>query len=85
MTNRDVPEVVDFFKTFSESEYARTGFKATQEVILPQGPLNGFSHAIEPHLRKLGLPTSLEKGIIHLIKEYQVRNCILLLLHILCQ
>ncbi|XP_030026825.2 mRNA turnover protein 4 homolog [Manduca sexta] len=72
MTNRDVPEVLNWFKNFSESEYARAGFVATKDVVLPQGPLKDFSHTIEPHLRRLGLPTSLDRGIIHLIKEYQV-------------
>lgn len=72
MTNRDVPDVLQWFKDFSEPEYARSGFIATQDVTLPKGPLDDFSHSIEPHLRQLGLPTSLERGIIHLIKEYQV-------------
>lgn len=72
MTNRDVPDVLQWFKDFSEPEYARSGFVATEDVLLPQGPLEDFSHSIEPHLRRLGLPTSLEKGVIHLIKEYQV-------------
>ncbi|GBP29261.1 mRNA turnover protein 4 homolog [Eumeta japonica] len=72
MTNRDVDEVLQWFDNFSESEYARAGFIAIKDVVLPIGPLSGFSHAIEPHLRKLGLPTTLERGVIHLIKEYQV-------------
>ncbi|XP_041975148.1 mRNA turnover protein 4 homolog [Aricia agestis] len=72
MTNRDVMDVLQWFKDFTEEEYARAGFVATKDVILPQGPLKDFSHTIEPHLRRLGLPTSLERGVIHLIKEYQV-------------
>ncbi|KAJ0182625.1 hypothetical protein K1T71_001994 [Dendrolimus kikuchii] len=72
MTNRDVPDVLKFFKEYSEPDYARSGFVATRDVVLQQGPLEDFSHTIEPHLRKLGLPTSLERGVIHLIKEYQV-------------
>lgn len=77
MTNRDVPDVLQWFKDFSEPEYARSGFVATKDVILPKGPLEDFSHSIEPHLRQLGLPTSLERGVIHLIKEYQVIICFL--------
>lgn len=72
MTNRDVGDVLQWFKNFSEMEYARSGFVATRDVILPVGPLEDFSHTIEPHLRRLGLPTSLERGVINLIKEYQV-------------
>lgn len=74
MTNRDVVDVLQWFKDFEASEYARSGFVATQDVILPAGPLEDFSHTIEPHLRRLGLPTSLERGVIHLIKDYQVSN-----------
>lgn len=73
MTNRDVPEVIQFFKDYTETEFARSGFVATRDVILPAGPLADFSHTIEPHLRHLGLPTSLERGVINLIKEYQVK------------
>lgn len=72
MTNRDVSEVLQFFKDFGESEYARAGFVATRDVKLSAGPLKDFSHAIEPHLRKLGLPTSLDRGVIQLIKDFQV-------------
>lgn len=72
MTNKDVPEVLEWFNKFSDAEYARAGFIATKDVILPQGPLADFSHTIEPHLRRLGLPTSLERGVVNLIKEYQV-------------
>ncbi|XP_068626797.1 mRNA turnover protein 4 homolog [Battus philenor] len=72
MTNRDVVDVLQWFKEYRAAEYARAGFVATEDVILPQGPLEDFSHTIEPHLRRLGLPTSLERGVIHLIKEYQV-------------
>ncbi|KPJ16646.1 mRNA turnover protein 4-like [Papilio machaon] len=72
MTNRNVGDVLQWFKTYRAAEYARAGFIATQDVILPQGPLEDFSHTIEPHLRRLGLPTSLERGVITLVKEYQV-------------
>ncbi|CAK1544618.1 unnamed protein product [Leptosia nina] len=72
MTNRDVIDVLKWFDDFEDLEYARAGFVATRDVILPQGPLKDFSHTIEPHLRRLGLPTSLERGVINLIKEYQV-------------
>lgn len=34
--------------------------------------MEDFSHAIEPHLRSLGLPTKLHKGVINLYKEHTV-------------
>jgi len=45
---------------------------ATETVVLEEGKLTQFSHAMEPHLRSLGLPTSLQKGIITLVKEFVV-------------
>ena len=60
----DHPSVLGFrkFSDVSEPDYARSGNIATQTVIIEQGPLTSFSHALEPHLRQLGLPTSLQKG-----------------------
>ena len=43
-------------------EYARTGVVATHGVVLKAGPIPSFSHSLEPQLRKLGLPTTLERG-----------------------
>lgn len=39
---------------------------------MEEGPLEQFSHAMEPYLRKLGLPTKLEKGVVTLLKSYEV-------------
>lgn len=52
-----------WFKNFTEHDFARAGCKADSTVALDEGPLNQFSHAIEPHLRKLGLPVALKKGM----------------------
>ncbi|XP_070505791.1 mRNA turnover protein 4 homolog [Chironomus tepperi] len=71
-TTEDKETVCDWFKDYSTEEFARGGFKAAETVVLPEGPLPDFSHAIEPHLRKLGMPTSLQKGIVTLISEYTV-------------
>lgn len=71
-TKEDKETVCDWFKEYSTEEFARGGFKAAETVTLPEGPLPDFSHAIEPHLRKLGMPTSLQKGIVTLIGEYTV-------------
>lgn len=71
-TKHNKETVIDWFKDYSAEEFARSGFKAQETVTLPEGPLEGFSHAIEPHLRKLGMPTKLDRGIVTLINEYQV-------------
>ena len=51
---------------------SRTGGVCSETVVLPEGPLPEFSHAIEPQLRLLGLPTALKKGIVTLIQEHTV-------------
>lgn len=72
-TNRGRDDVIDWFESYGELEYARSGFRATETVQLPEGPLPEFSHAMEPHLRTvLGMPTKLEKGIVTLYKEFLV-------------
>lgn len=71
-TERSKENILEWAKDYWALEYARGGFKATETVILPEGPMEEFSHSIEPHLRKLGMPTKLEKGIVTLFKSYTV-------------
>ena len=68
----DQSVVENFFEEYEEPDYLRTGGVALESVELSEGPLSQFSHSIEPQMRKLGLPTSLKKGVIHLIKDYHV-------------
>lgn len=53
-------------------EYARAGFEATEDVVLPQGVLSQFAGSMEPYLRKLGLPTKLQAGAVQLLCDYTV-------------
>lgn len=71
-THKAPEDVIEWAESYSALEYARSGFVATETVELSEGPLEDFSHAIEPHLRSLGLPTKLEKGIVTLYKEHTV-------------
>jgi len=71
-TNEAVDHTVDWFSTFGEEEYARAGNVATEGFKIDKGALPQFSHAIEPHLRSLGLPTSLQKGVVTLDRDYVV-------------
>lgn len=43
-------------------DYARSGNRAQKDVTLDEGPLEQFTHSMEPQLRQLGLPTTLKKG-----------------------
>ena len=57
---------------YEEIDYARSGFVVQETIVLSEGPMPDFSHSIEPHLRQLGMPTALQKGMVTLIKEYTV-------------
>jgi len=71
-TNKESDEVLEWFKNYSESDFARSGNLATETVTLPPGPLPQFPHSIEPHLRQLGMPTSLQRGVVTLLSEFTV-------------
>uniref|UniRef100_A0A7E4WDM0 Ribosome assembly factor mrt4 n=1 Tax=Panagrellus redivivus TaxID=6233 RepID=A0A7E4WDM0_PANRE len=71
-TNEDVKSIKKYFKDFSDSDYARAGQEVDQDISLPEGPLPQFPFSVEPQLRKLGLPTKLEKGNVELIQDFEV-------------
>ncbi|XP_014246625.1 mRNA turnover protein 4 homolog [Cimex lectularius] len=73
-TNRSNDDVTKFFDTYLEKDYARSGFVATETVVVPEGPLPEFPHSMEPQLRQLGLPTSLKKGVVTLLTDHKVCN-----------
>jgi len=71
-TDKAKDEVLEYFNKYVESDYARAGNIATETVILQPGPLEQFPFNMEPALRKLGLPTSLQRGVVTLLKETTV-------------
>lgn len=71
-TNAPKEKVIKWFEEYSDPDFARAGFRATERVFLDCGPLPQFQHSLEPHLRQLGLPTSLQKGVVTLVKDYEV-------------
>jgi len=70
-TDSPPQEVVDWFADFQQPDFARSGNRATQTVILPAGPVmqqhstppEPFPHNEEPQLRKLGLRTTMNRGV----------------------
>ncbi|KAF7846122.1 hypothetical protein BT93_L5219 [Corymbia citriodora subsp. variegata] len=76
LTNRTEEEVVQFFEGYSELDYARSGAVASQGFTIPHGELHTaygvggeeepLPMAIEPTLRKLGVPTKINKGKVFL-------------------
>ncbi|KAG7022338.1 mRNA turnover protein 4-like protein, partial [Cucurbita argyrosperma subsp. argyrosperma] len=76
-TNLPKEEVERLFNEYVDYDYARTGSEATEKVELKEGPLEQFSHEMEPSLRKLGLPCSLEQGsgiagVVELVSDFTV-------------
>ncbi|KAM9444085.1 mRNA turnover protein 4 homolog [Clarias gariepinus] len=71
-TNKTKEDVLEYFAGFRETDYARAGNVAHMAVTLDEGPLEQFSHSMEPQLRQLGLPTALKKGVVTLLKDYEV-------------
>lgn len=63
---------MEWAEEYEEMEYARSGFVTPISLELPEGPLRQFDHSMEPQLRRLGMPTSLQKGVITLIKPFKV-------------
>ena len=62
-TSQKIEDVVKFFEDHAESDFLQTGGIPEETVELEMGPLPEFSHAIEPQLRQLGMPTELKKGM----------------------
>ncbi|WVZ82745.1 hypothetical protein U9M48_029976, partial [Paspalum notatum var. saurae] len=71
-TNLPRDEVERLFREFEGHDFARTGSTATETVELKEGPLEQFTHEMEPFLRKQGLPVRLNKGVVELVADHVV-------------
>ncbi|KAJ6803668.1 mRNA turnover protein 4-like protein [Iris pallida] len=71
-TNLEKEEVQRIFEKYEDHDYARTGSNATEKVELKEGPLEQFSHEMEPFLRKQGMPVRLNKGVVELVSDFVV-------------
>lgn len=71
-TNRPHSEVESFFSSYKEADFARSGFKATETVVLEAGELEMFVPSQEHNLRLLGLPISLKKGKVVIEEKFTV-------------
>lgn len=72
LTNIPKEEVESLFNKYEDYDFARTGSMATEKVELPEGPLEQFTHEMEPYLRKQGMPVRLNKGVVELVSDFVV-------------
>ncbi|XP_024026182.1 mRNA turnover protein 4 homolog [Morus notabilis] len=71
-TNMPKEEVERLFNQYEDYDFARTGSVASEKVELKEGPLEQFTHEMEPFLRKQGMPVRLNKGTVELVSDYVV-------------
>lgn len=71
-TNLPKEEVEKLFNDFEEHDFARTGSIATETVELKEGPLEQFTHEMEPFLRKQGMPVRLKREVVELVADFVV-------------
>lgn len=60
-----------YFQNYGELDYARAGSKATEQVVIPEGPID-HPHTLCPTLVKLGMPVKLVKGEIQCTRDFVV-------------
>jgi len=83
-TQRPPSEVLDFFESYVEVDFARAGIPASRKFAVPAGVVYSrggelpeeddvpLPHSLEVTVRKWGMPTRLEKGKVMLDQEYIV-------------
>jgi mRNA turnover protein 4 len=83
-TSRSADEVIDYFTTYSQTDFARAGVAATHTFTIPEGVVYTrggeipseedvpVAHSVETTIRKWGMPTRLHKGKVMLDAPYTV-------------
>jgi mRNA turnover protein 4 len=71
-TNSTKDEVIEYFRTYSCPDFARSGNIATDDSVIQAGSLTQFQHTMEPQLRQLGMHTSLVKGVVTLDTDHTI-------------
>eukprot|EP01068_Selenidium_serpulae_P019569 Selendium_serpulae@DN6877_c0_g1_i1.p1 len=70
-TDEKPQSVLEFFHSFHPDEFARAGAVATDTLVFKEGSdvLHRFQSSMEPHFRKLSLPTTLKNGKIEILGD----------------
>lgn len=79
-TDSEPTEVIEWFDDFKQPDFARAGNVASRTVILPIGPVmqrhsdipEPFPHNEDPQLRKLGLTTTMNRGVPTLTSPHKI-------------
>ncbi|XP_050227909.1 uncharacterized protein LOC126677376 [Mercurialis annua] len=72
LTNLSKEEVERIINEYEDYDFAKTGSIATERVELKEGPLEQFTHEMEPFLRKQEMPVRLNKGVVELVSDFVV-------------
>jgi mRNA turnover protein 4 len=77
MTNLSKEDLEKALEKYKVSDYARTGSLAPETIVIEEGPVHGphgglMEHTMEPTLRKNGMPTKLNRGVIELLADHVV-------------
>jgi mRNA turnover protein 4 len=76
-TNLTKEDLETSFEKYETNDFARTGSVAPETVVIEKGPVHGrhgglMEHTLEPTLRKNGMPTKLNRGVIELLADHAV-------------
>lgn len=75
-TNQSIQQVQEYFSQETMTDFARSGGIATDTVCITAGPMmrgtEALPHNMEPLVRSCGLPTTLVKGVVTLLKDYTI-------------
>eukprot|EP00163_Fabomonas_tropica_P007276 TRINITY_DN16_c0_g2_i7.p1 TRINITY_DN16_c0_g2~~TRINITY_DN16_c0_g2_i7.p1 ORF type:complete len:224 (+),score=35.51 TRINITY_DN16_c0_g2_i7:613-1284(+) len=72
VTNRKHKDVLSYFDSYTQPDYARAGTPATTTIKIDAGILEQFPPNMEITLRNLGMPTKLSDAKIHLLSDYTI-------------
>ena len=76
ITSVPLEELTLFLENFVKRDFLRAGSKAPESVVVERGPLirDGLPlpNNMEPLLRKLGLPTALESGVLVVTRDFEI-------------